>query len=274
MPGIHLLCASFRPTAEAKAPWELLVSGQVVFPVFTFNTAVCTLREWVEAFEWEIASCQSVWNARPTYWMASPQSCVTELEMAQWRQLFQHRERTASSLLRFLGNWSLLQQERGSFSEMKKLIFDFLSCVWEGMEDALIQFSKLPFWSGVHSNVLSQGYGFEHHIVWCFAEKYFENVLKHKPLLSSLKEGVWTPLACSLSTVFFALPIWCYLLSPQPPSPAAFHVEPCPYRTLAELKCPKMVSVWAAVIQGQVFMMYQTVNLSWQLSNNAGFTLE
>lgn len=143
---------------------------------------------------------------------------------------------------------------------MKNLIFDFLSCVWEGMEDALIQFSKLRFWSGVHSNVLSRGCGFEHHIVWCFAEKYFENVLKHKPLLSSLKEGVWTPLACSLSTVFFALPIWCYLLSPQPPSPAAFHIGPCPYRTLAE--CSKMVSVWAAVVQGQVFMMYQTVNLS------------
>ena len=43
---------------------------------------------------------------------------------------------------------------------------------------------------GVHSNMLSQGYGFEYHTVWCFAEKYFENVLKHKPFLSSLKEGV------------------------------------------------------------------------------------
>lgn len=58
------------------------------------------------------------------------------------------------------------------------------------MEDALIQFCKQPFWSGVHSNMLSQGYGFEYHTVWCFAENYFENVLKHKPFLSSLKEGV------------------------------------------------------------------------------------
>lgn len=55
---------------------------------------------------------RSVWNARPTYRMVSPQPCVTELEMAQGRQLCRHRGRTVSV------SWQI---------RLAVFIFDFLS---------------------------------------------------------------------------------------------------------------------------------------------------
>lgn len=58
MPGIHFLSGQPRPRGRKWNALKYLVQSQVIFPVFNLDTVVCALREWVENFEQEIASCQ------------------------------------------------------------------------------------------------------------------------------------------------------------------------------------------------------------------------